>query len=103
MNRSIFLSVIVIALVVAVPFVAAGERTIAGTISKIDREAGTFSVTDGMGARWNYKALPEADIDLSQFEEGDRVSVSIARATPPNMMVSADYLRKGDKLVRIPY
>ena len=98
-----FLSVILIALVVAVLPAQAGERTIAGTISKIDREAGTFSVTDGMGARWNYKALPEADIDLSQFEEGDRVSVSIARATPPNMMVSADDFRKGDWIVKIPY
>ena len=103
MKRLTLFSALLLALAVAMSPAAAGERTIVGTISKIDLEACAFSVTDGMGALWNYKALPEADIDLSQFEEGDRVSVSIARATPLNMMVSADYLRKGDRIVRIPY
>ena len=101
--KYLFLSAALFAFAVVMSPVAAGERTIIGTISKIDLKARSFSVTDGMGARWNYKAIPGADIDLAQFEEGDRVSVSIARATPLNMMVSADYFRKGDKIVKIPY
>ncbi len=55
------------------------------------------------GPDWNYKVLSEEAIDLTHFKEGDRVSVSIARATPLNMRVSADYFHKGDKLVKIPY
>jgi len=93
---------LVVLAAVAIP-AHAEERTIVGTISRIDLDARTFSVTDGMGVRWNYKALPEAAVDLSRFEEGDRVSVSVARGTPLNMMVSADYLRKGDRIVKIPY
>lgn len=103
MKLSVFLSAVLVALAVAAAPAVSGERTIVGTISGIDLEARTFSVTDGMGVRWNYKALPEAAIDLTHFKEGDRVSVSIARATPLNMMVSADYFREGDRLVKIPY
>jgi hypothetical protein len=78
----------------------AGGRTVVGTITAIDPEERTFSVTDGVGVRWNYKALSDADIDLKGFRTGDHVTVSIGRATPPNMMSAADYFRKGDTLVR---
>ncbi len=92
-----------VALVMAAPPAGAGDRTVIGTISKIDPQAGTFSVTDGMGTRWNYKVHSGADLDLSQFKEGDRVTVTIERATPPTMMSAADYFRKGDRIVKIPY
>src|SRR5512147_365902 len=98
-----FLSVALIALAVAVPPAAAEERTVVGTIGNILLEARAFSVTDGMGIRWNFKVHPDADVDLSSYKEGDRVSVSISRATPLNMMTSADTFRKGDKIVKIPY
>ncbi|MBI5576302.1 MAG: hypothetical protein HY896_08055 [Deltaproteobacteria bacterium] len=81
----------------------AGGREIVGTIVKIDPAEGTFSVTDGMGVRWNYKVVQGAEVDLWDFREGDRVEVSIARATPLNMMSAADYFRKGDRIVKIPY
>lgn len=103
MKRWVFIVAALVVLAGAAMPALAEERTIVGTISKIDLDAGTFSVTDGMGAGWNYKVLPEADIDISWFKEGDRVSVSVARGTPLNMMVSADYLRKGDRIVKIPY
>ncbi len=103
MKRWVFIVAALVVLAVTAMPAPAEERTIVGTISKIDLDARTFSVTDGMGVRWNYKALPEAAIDLSRFEEGDRVSVSVTRATPLNMMVSADYFRKGDRIVKIPY
>lgn len=98
-----FLSAALIAFAVAVPPAAAEERTVVGTIGNIDPLLRAFSVTDGMGTRWNFKVHPDADLDLSSFKEGDRVSVTIFRATPLNMMSSADYLRKGDKIVKIPY
>lgn len=79
---------------------AAGGRTVVGTITAVNPQEGTFSVTDGMGVRWNYKVLSDVEIDLSGFREGDHVTVSIARATPPNMMSAADYFRKGDTLVK---
>jgi hypothetical protein len=98
-----FLSAVLVALAVAVPPAAAEERTVVGTIGNIDLQARAFSVTDGMGTRWNFKVHPDADVDLSSYKEGDRVSVSISRATPLNMMTSADTFRKGDKIVKIPY
>lgn len=78
----------------------AGGRTITGTIAAVDPQAGTFSVTDESGVRWNYKVLTGVEIDLGKFRVGDHVTVSIARATPPNMMSAADYFRKGDTLVK---
>ena len=106
MKKLLLLSAALFALAMAVTPAVAGGRTVVGTISKIDLETGALSVTDGMGVGWNYKVLPDAGIDLSEFKEGDRVTVSIERATPPNMMSSADYVRKGDKIAktpRIPY
>lgn len=98
-----FLSAALFALAVAVSPAAAEERTVVGTIAKIDPQVRAFSVTDGMGTRWNFKVHPDADFDLSRYQEGDRVSVSISRATPLNMVTSADTFRKGDKIVKIPY
>ncbi|MBI5420106.1 MAG: hypothetical protein HZA60_08450 [Deltaproteobacteria bacterium] len=97
------LAAAILAFSLSAPPAAAEERTVVGTIVGLDPQARTLSVADGKGARWNFKVLPDADIDLKAFKEGDRVSVSIARATPLNMMTSADFLRKGDKIVKVPY
>jgi hypothetical protein len=77
---------------------AAEERTVTGRITAIDRDERTFTVTDGTGTGWNYKVAKDAGIDLREFKTGDRVTVTISRATPRNMMSSADVLRKGDKV-----
>jgi hypothetical protein len=98
-----FVTCVIFALAALMPPAFGGGREVVGTISKIDPDERTFSVTDGMGVGWNYKVLPGADMNLSEFREGDRVSVSISRATPLNMMSSADYFRKGDKIEKIPY
>lgn len=102
MRRLPFLIAALFALAIAVPQAFAEGRTVVGTISKIDLESGAFTVTDGMGVGWNYKVLSDTGIDLSEFREGDRVTVSIGRATPLNMMSSADYVRKGDRIVKTP-
>lgn len=81
----------------------AGERTVAGTIVRIDAAAGTFTVKDAAGAAWSYKVDPDAGIDLGPLREGDRVSVTIARSTPPNMITAADRVRKGDRVERTGY
>jgi hypothetical protein len=73
-------------------------RTVTGTVVRIDAGAGTFTVKDAAGAAWSYKVEPDAGIDLSGFREGDRVTVTIARATPLNMNTAADLLRKGDRV-----
>ena len=73
-------------------------RTVTGTIVRIDAGAGTFTVKDAAGAAWSYKVEPDAGIDLGTFREGDRVSVTIARATPLNMNTAADRVRKGDRV-----
>ena len=78
--------------------VGAGERTVIGRITKLDPAARTFAVTDGTGTGWNYKVAADAEIDLHEFKVGDRVSVTISRATPLNMMSAADIVRKGDKV-----
>ncbi len=79
--------------------ILAEERTVVGRIEKLDRAGGAFSVVDGLGTGWNFKVGGDAGIDLEKFHVGDRVSVTIRRATPPNMMSSADVLQKGDKVV----
>lgn len=81
----------------------AEERTVVGTIESIDPAARTFTIRDGKGAAWRYKADRGAGIDLEPLRVGDRVSVTIARGTPLNMMTAADILRKGDTVRRIPY
>ena len=80
-----------------------GERTISGTIVGLDAAGRTLTVQDGKGVKWNYKVDQDADIDLGNFKEGERVSVSIGRATPLNMITAADRLRKGDRVTKIPF
>ena len=90
-------------LAVAVVPASAEERTIVGTIVRLDAEDRTLTVQDGMGAMWNYKVDGDAGISLANLKEGDRVSVTIGRATPLNMITAADRLRKGDRVTRIPF
>ena len=81
----------------------AEERTVVGTIVRLDPAAGALVVRDAAGASWSYKVEADAGIDLSAFRKGDRVKVSIGRATPLNMITSADLLRKGDRVEKAPY
>jgi len=82
---------------------AAEERTIVGTIVRLDPAGGTLGVRDAAGASWSYTVDADAGIDLSAFRPGDRVKVSIGRATPLNMITAADRLRKGDRVEKAPY
>ena len=82
---------------------AAEERTVVGTIVRLDMAERTLTVKDGKGVAWNYRIDPDAGIDLGQFQKGDRVSVTIGRPTPLNMITAADRLRKGDRLTKIPF
>ena len=83
---------------------AAEERTVVGTIVRLDPAAGgVLVVRDAAGASWSYKVEADAGIDLSVFRRGDRVKVSIGRATPLNMITAADLLRKGDRVEKAPY
>ena len=86
----------------AVPALAE-ERTVVGTVVTLDTTDRTFTVKDGKGVPWNYKVDRDAGIDLGKFKTGDRVSVTIARATPLNMITAADRLRKGDRVTKIPF
>lgn len=81
----------------------AEERTVVGTIVRLDPANGVLVVRDAAGASWNYKVEADAGIDLSVFRPGDRVKVSIGRATPLNMITAADPLRKGDRVEKAPY
>ena len=82
---------------------AAEERTVVGTIVRLDPAGGVLVVRDAAGASWSYKVEADAGIDLSAFRPGDRVKVSIGRATPLNMITAADLLRKGDRVEKVPY
>jgi len=82
---------------------AAEERTVVGTIVRLDPAGGVLVVRDAAGASWSYKVEADAGIDLSPFRRGDRVKVSIGRATPLNMITAADLLRKGDRVEKAPY
>jgi len=82
---------------------AAEERTVEGTIVRLDPAGGELVVRDAAGASWSYKVDAGAGIDLSGFRQGDRVKVSIGRATPLNMITAADRLRKGDRVEKAPY
>jgi len=103
--RTVFALLGVVAVAVAFPAhrAPAEERTVAGTIVRIDAAAGTFTVKDAAGAAWSYRAEADAGIDLGAFREGDRVAVTIRRATPLNMNTAADLLRKGDGVVKSGY
>ena len=79
------------------------ERTVVGTIVRLDPAGGVLVVRDAAGASWSYKVAADAGIDLSAFRPGDRVKVTIGRATPLNMITAADLLRKGDRIEKIPY
>jgi hypothetical protein len=81
----------------------AEERTVVGTIVRLDPAGGVLVVRDAAGASWSYKVEAGAGIDLSVFRPGDRVKVSIGRATPLNMITAADLLRKGDRVEKAPY
>jgi hypothetical protein len=83
--------------------VVAEERTVVGTIVRLDPAGGVLVVRDAAGASWSYKVEADAGIDLSVFRPGDRVKVSIGRATPLNMITAADLLRKGDRVEKAPY
>jgi hypothetical protein len=78
---------------------SAEERTITGRITNLDAAGKTLTVTDGTGTGWSFKVASTAEIDLHAFKAGDRVTVTISRATPRNMMSAADILKKGDKVV----
>ena len=82
---------------------AAEERTVLGSIVRLDPAGGVLVVRDAAGASWTYKVEADAGIDLSAFRPGDRVKVTIGRATPLNMITAADLLRKGDRVERAPY
>jgi hypothetical protein len=81
----------------------AEERAVVGTIVRLDPAGGVLVVRDAAGASWSYKVETDAGIDLSAFRPGDRVKVSIGRATPLNMITAADPLRKGDRVEKAPY
>jgi hypothetical protein len=105
MPARIILSILVAAFAVGLfPGTAvAGERTVVGTIVRLDRAGGVLVVRDAAGASWSYKVEDDAGIDLSVFRPGDRVKVTIGRATPLNMITAADLLRKGDRVEVAPY
>jgi hypothetical protein len=84
-------------------FAAAEERSVVGTIARLDPAGGELVVRDPAGASWSYKVDADAGIDLYGFRQGDRVMVSIGRATPLNMITAADRLRKGDRVEKAPY
>mgnify|MGYP006267625783 CR=1 FL=1 len=86
-----------------VPAALAEGRSVTGTLVRIDAAAGTFTVKDAAGAAWSYQVEPDAGIDIGGFREGDRVTVTIGRATPLNMSTAADLLRKGDTVVKAGY
>jgi len=71
------------------------ERTVIGTV--------VFTVRDGKGVMWNYRVDADAGIALEEIRVGDRVSVTIGRPTPLNMITAADRLRKGDRVEKIPF
>jgi hypothetical protein len=81
----------------------AEERTVVGTIVALDTANRTLTVQDGKGVKWNYIVDRDAGIDLGKIETGDRVKVTIRRPTPLNMITAADRLRKGDRVIKIPF
>lgn len=81
----------------------AEERTVFGTIVRLDATDRTLTVQDRKGMLWNYAVDRDAEIALEALSVGDTVSVTIGRATPLNMITAADRLRKGDRVTKIPF
>ena len=81
----------------------AEERTISGTIVRLDAAGRTLTVQDGKGVKWNYIVDRNADIALMDFHVGDRVSVTIGRGTPLNMITAPGPLREGGGGTRITF
>lgn len=79
------------------------EKSVTGTLVRLDREERSLTVEDGMGGRWNFLVDRDAEIDLAALREGLKVQVTIARGTPPNMISAADRIRKGDRIEPVPY
>lgn len=77
-------------------------KTVTGTLVRLDREERTLTIEDGMGGRWNFLVDRDAGIDLSPLREGTTIRVTIARGTPPNMISTADRIRKGDRNDPVP-
>ncbi|MGA6993410.1 MAG: hypothetical protein WBX50_05880 [Candidatus Deferrimicrobiaceae bacterium] len=104
MRRALFLPALGAFLLAmgAVPALAE-ERTVVGTIVRLDTTNRTLTVKDGKGVPWNYKVDRDAGINLGEFKTGDRVTVTIGRPTPFNMITAADRLRKGDRVTKIPF
>lgn len=102
-RRSAALSVVLLLCAAAALPAAAEERTVTGTIVRVDPAGSAFTVRDGAGASWSYEVDADAGIDLSGFRPGDRVKVTIGRATPLNMITTADRLRKGDRVESVAY
>ncbi len=82
---------------------AAEARIVVGTIVRLEPAEGLLVVRDAAGASWSYRIEADAGIDLSDFRPGDRVKVSIGRATPLNMITPSDLLRKGDRVEKTTY
>jgi hypothetical protein len=101
--RKVLLPLLCILTLVSMPLPGHGEeRTVSGTITRLDPASQSFSVRDGMGVVWNYMVGRDSGIDLGQLRIGDYVTVTLARATPLNMTTPADMLREGDSVVRFP-
>jgi hypothetical protein len=82
---------------------AAEERTVTGSLVRLDLEERSLAVEDGKGRVWNFRVDDDTGIDLADLRLGTRVRVSIARATPLNMISAADRIRRGDRIDRIPF
>ena len=82
---------------------SAEERVVVGTIVRLEAAERTLTVKDGKGVAWNYQVDRDAGIPLEPLRVGDRVSVTIGRPTPLNMITAADRLRKGDRVEKIPF
>jgi hypothetical protein len=101
--RIAIISLLFVLVFIAMPLPGNGEeRTVSGTITRLDPTSQSFSIQDGKGVVWNYKVRKDSGVDLGEFRIGDYVTVTIARATPLNMTTPADMIRKGDRVVRFP-
>ncbi len=104
MKRRLLLPALWILLIAAYAIPSsAEERVVVGTIVRLDAAERTLTVKDGKGVAWNYQVDRDAGIPLEALRVGDRVSVTIGRPTPLNMITAADRLRKGDRVEKIPF